>query len=51
MFSYIVYKSKAHRDQVNKKVMKECEKSCPPKDMPFDIKRMVNGGFKAIVED
>ena len=47
VFAYIVYKSKAHRDQVNKRVMKELD--CD-KEMPFDVKRMVYGGFKSIVE-
>lgn len=51
VFSYIVFKSKAHRDSVNAKVMKEMEKACDmPKEMPFDVKRMVYGGFKAVVE-
>jgi uncharacterized protein YbaA (DUF1428 family) len=50
VFSYIVFKSRAHRDRVNAKVMKEMEKICEPQDMPFDIKRMVYGGFKALVE-
>jgi uncharacterized protein YbaA (DUF1428 family) len=51
-FSFIVYKSRAHRDRVNKKVMKDprlaamMEKS----DMPFDDKRMCYGGFKAVVD-
>ena len=49
-FSYIVYKSRAHRDRVNKKVMKEMMSSGMPTDMPFDIKRMAYGGFKAMVE-
>lgn len=52
-FSFIVYKSKAHRDQVNKKVMAQMDKEAAKyKDMvmPFDIKRMAYGGFKAIVE-
>jgi uncharacterized protein YbaA (DUF1428 family) len=49
VFSYIVYKSRAHRDRVNAKVMKEMEKSPMPKDMPFDIKRMAYGGFKIVV--
>jgi uncharacterized protein YbaA (DUF1428 family) len=30
--------------------MKEMEKMVEPKDMPFDIKRMVYGGFKVLVE-
>jgi uncharacterized protein YbaA (DUF1428 family) len=49
VFSYIVFKSRAHRDQVNAKVMREMEKSGMPKEMPFDVKRMVYGGFKAAV--
>jgi uncharacterized protein YbaA (DUF1428 family) len=49
-FSYIVFKSRAHRNRVNAKVMKEMEKMCEPKEMPFDIKRMVSGGFKILVE-
>ena len=50
VFAYIVFKSRAHRDQVNKKVMKEMNMGGPPKDMPFDMKRMVYGGFKTLVE-
>ena len=49
VFSYIVFKSRAHRDRVNAKVMKEMEKMGEPKKMPFDVKRMVYGGFKASV--
>ena len=51
VFAYIVYKSRAHRDSVNKKVMgdKRIEEMCDPKDMPFDVKRMMYGGFKTIV--
>lgn len=51
-FSYIVYKSRAHRDAVNKKIMKDprIAAMCDPKDTPFDCKRMLYGGFKAIVE-
>jgi uncharacterized protein YbaA (DUF1428 family) len=50
VFAYIVYKSRAHRDSVNKKVMKEMTAVGGPKDMPFDIKRMVYGGFSTLVE-
>ena len=51
VFAYIVFKSRAHRDRVNGKVMKEmAAMGGPPKDMPFDMKRMVYGGFKTIVE-
>jgi uncharacterized protein YbaA (DUF1428 family) len=50
MFSFIIYKSKAHRDAVNAKVMNDPSmKKAPPK-MPFDMKRFLYGGFKAIVE-
>ena len=50
-FSYIVFKSRAHRDGVNAKVMKEIEKMGEmTKKMPFDVRRMVYGGFKAVVE-
>lgn len=49
-FSYITYKSKTHRNQVNKKVMayfsKKYSQTSP---MPFDMKRMAYGGFKVIV--
>jgi uncharacterized protein YbaA (DUF1428 family) len=49
-FSYIVYKSRKHRDAVMKKVMKDPRfTSMDPKDMPFDGKRMIYGGFKVMV--
>ena len=51
MFSYIVYKSRAHRDQVNAKVMKDKRfAGMDMKDMPFDAKRMIYGGFKVLVD-
>jgi uncharacterized protein YbaA (DUF1428 family) len=50
VFSYVVFKSRAHRDRVNAKVMKEMENMCGQKDMPFDVKRMVYGGFKTLVD-
>ena len=52
IFSYIVYKSRAHRDQVIAKVMKDprLAKMMDPKAMPFDGKRMIYGGFKLLVE-
>ena len=52
LFSYIVFKSRAHRDRVNAKVMKDprLAKMMNPKEMPFDVKRMMYGGFKTIVE-
>ncbi len=52
VFSYIVYKSRAHRDRVNAKVMKDprLAKMMDPKAMPFDGKRMFWGGFKTLIE-
>jgi uncharacterized protein YbaA (DUF1428 family) len=50
VFSWIVYKSRAHRDRVNAKVMKDPRLDMDPKTMPFDMKRMVYGGFKTIVD-
>src|SRR3990172_11961575 len=52
VFSYIVFKSRAHRDRVNAKVMKDprITNSCDPKSMPFDVKRMVYSGFKILVD-
>lgn len=55
VFSYIVFKSKAHRDAVNKKVMAEMEspgnkEATEHMVMPWDMKRFAYGGFKSIVE-
>jgi uncharacterized protein YbaA (DUF1428 family) len=51
LFSYIVFKSRAHRDRVNAKVMKDPRLAKIMKSpMPFDVKRMLYGGFKNIVE-
>lgn len=52
IFSYIVYRSKAHRDKVNAKVMKDPRMAAMMnnKKMPFDVKRMSYGGFKVIVD-
>jgi uncharacterized protein YbaA (DUF1428 family) len=49
VFAYIVYKSKAHRNQVNKKVMKDPIMTGTHFEMPFDMKRFAMGGFKSIV--
>lgn len=51
VFSYIVYKSRAQRVSVNKKVMQDprIKKMCNPKTLPFDGKRMFWGGFKSII--
>ena len=52
VFAYVVYKSRAHRDRVNAKVMKDkrLAKMMDPKTMPFDGKRMFWGGFKVLVD-
>ena len=52
-FSFIVFKSRKHRDEVNGKVYAEMEKEQEKyKDvpMPFDLGRMANGGFEVVVE-
>jgi len=51
VFSWIVYKSRAHRDRVNAKVMKDPRLAdmMDPKSMPFDGKRLIFGGFKKLV--
>ena len=52
VFSYIVYKSRAQRDRVMKKIMNDPRIAgmCDPNKLPFDGKRMFWGGFKSIVE-
>ncbi|HEX2840206.1 DUF1428 domain-containing protein [Hyphomicrobium sp.] len=52
VFSWIVYKSKAHRNQINAKVMKDerLTDMMDPKSMPFDTKKMSMGGFSVIVD-
>jgi len=52
VFAWIVYKSKAHRDKVNAKVMKDPDLGVgmDTKKMPFDVKRMLYGGFKTLVD-
>jgi uncharacterized protein YbaA (DUF1428 family) len=52
IFSWIVYQSRAHRDEVNEKVMKDPRLSeiCSPESMPFDAKRMIFGGFELLVD-
>ena len=51
-FSYIVFKSRAHRDRVNARVMKDPRITGmgDVKDMPFDASRMIYGGFKVLVD-
>jgi len=51
VFAYIVYKSRAQRDRVNAKAMKDprLAKMMDPKALPFDGKRMFWGGFSIFV--
>ena len=50
VFSWIAYKSKAQRDAVNKKIMTDPRMNFDPSSMPFDMKRMLMGGFRTIVD-
>jgi len=56
VFAYIVYESREHRDAVNAKVMADprmkemCPDQNPDLEMPFEIPRMITGGFRVIVE-
>lgn len=52
IFSFIVYKSKAHRNQVTAKVMKDPQMQADPGEagMPFDMKRFTSGEFNVIVQ-
>lgn len=53
VFAWVTYKSRKHRDQVNKKVMKEMQKvfgpDCGADSMPFDCRKIAYGGFHIIV--
>ncbi len=52
-FSFIVFNSKEHRDEVNKKVMEEMDekyKDMTDFEMPIDMKKMAYGGFEVVVE-
>ena len=52
VFSYIVYKNRAARDKINKKIMEDprLNDMMAGKDMPFDGKRLIYGGFDIIVD-
>jgi uncharacterized protein YbaA (DUF1428 family) len=50
VFAWIVYKSRKHRDSVNKKVMSDPRLKTETGPMPFDPKRMLYGGFEVMVE-
>ena len=49
VFAFIVFKSKAHRNQVNKKVMSDPRMAMEGLEMPFDMKRFSVGGFKVAI--
>jgi uncharacterized protein YbaA (DUF1428 family) len=52
VFSYIVYRNRKHRDQVNQKVMKDPRIAAMMRGKPpFDVKRMAYGGFATMVGD
>lgn len=50
IFSWITYASREERDRINALVMKDQRMKMDPKDNPFDMKRMIYGGFKTIVQ-
>jgi uncharacterized protein YbaA (DUF1428 family) len=52
VFSWIVFKSRTHRDRVNAKVMKDPRLAdmMDPEALPFDGKRMIYGGFNVVVD-
>ena len=50
VFAWIVYKSRAHRDAVNKKVMADRRMKMDMSTMPFDGKRLIYGGFKTMLD-
>ncbi len=52
VFAWVTFKSRSHRDRVNASVMEDprLTKFMDPKKMPFDVKRMVYGGFTVLVE-
>lgn len=50
VFAWITYESRQQRDAINAKVMADPRLKCDPKDMPFDGKRMIFGGFESFVQ-
>ena len=50
VFAWIVYKSRAHRDEVNAKVMNDPRMKMDPASFPFDGKRMFWGGFESFID-
>lgn len=50
IFAYILFRDRAHRDEVNAKAQYDPRMHSAPEDMPFDPKRMIYGGFAGLVE-
>jgi uncharacterized protein YbaA (DUF1428 family) len=50
VFSWITFRSRAHRDAVNARVMKDPRIASMKEPMPFDVKRMLYGGFEVLVD-
>jgi len=52
IFAFVVYKSREHRDEVNQKVFQDprMKESCDENNMPFEINRMIMGGFDVMVD-
>jgi len=50
VFAWITYKSRAHRDKVNKQVMGDPRMKADGTEMPFDMQRMIYGGFEVMVD-
>jgi uncharacterized protein YbaA (DUF1428 family) len=50
LFSWIVFRSRRDRDRVNARVMRDPRITGMPGEMPFDVKRMMYGGFKVLVD-
>jgi uncharacterized protein YbaA (DUF1428 family) len=50
VFAWIVFRSRAHRDRVNARVMKDPRMDVDPSTMPFDMKRILYGGFRVLVD-
>ncbi len=51
VFSFIVFESREHRDEVNAKVMEAMDAESFDEEMPFDTERMAYGGFRSLVSD
>jgi uncharacterized protein YbaA (DUF1428 family) len=50
IFAWVVYKSKADRNRIMKKIFADPRMQPDGSDMPFDMKRMMYGGFKILVD-